>query len=208
MTTFITGACYKISLCAFSLGFILNTVQGTTVTPPEFTQLVKEADYVVRAVVKSVDVVEKANHGQRVMPYSLVEMEVKQVIVGTPPRPLILEVLGGKVGDREMFISGAPKFTVGEEAVFFVQGNHTQIFPLARMMHGLYPIRKEATTGREYVARSNGEPMANTSEVSQPMREVGVSVAQITAQAKQALTPDNFATQIRAAAKVLRANEK
>jgi len=186
----------------------LGSVQGTTVTPPEFTQLVNEADYVVRAVVKSVNVAAKAKPGRRTLPYTLVELEVKQVIVGTPPTPLVLEILGGKIGDQELAISGAPQFAVGEESIFFVQGNQTQIFPLARMMHGLYPILKDQATGREYVARSNGEPMANVNQVSEPMHEAGTTAHETAALARSALTPGDFAIQIRAAAKVLRSGEK
>jgi hypothetical protein len=186
----------------------LSSLQATTVTPPEFSQLVNEADYVVRAVVKGVTVVEKANPGKRTLPYSMVELEVKQVIVGTPPSPVILEVLGGKVGEREMYIEGAPRFTVGEEAIFFVQGNRTQIFPLARMMHGLYPILKDKVTGREFVARSNGEPMSDASEVSQPLHRESEPAAGLARTAKTTLAPDDFVSQIRLAAKAPPKREK
>jgi hypothetical protein len=186
----------------------LTHLQATTVAPPEFAQLVNEADYVVQAVVKSVTMIEKANPGKRTLPYSLVELEVKQVIVGTPPSPLVLEVLGGKIGEREMYIEGAPRFTVGEEAIFFVQGNQTQIFPLARMMHGLYPILKDKTTGREFVARSNGEPMTDVTEVSEPMHREPEPATALARSAKTPLAPNDFVSQIRLAAKAPPTREK
>jgi hypothetical protein len=178
----------------------LSSLQATTVTPPEFSQLVNEADYVVRAVVKGVTVVEKANPGKRTLPYSMVELEVKQVIVGTPPSPVILEVLGGKIDGREMYIEGAPRFTVGEEAIFFVQGNRTQIFPLVRMMHGLYPIKKSTDTGREYVTRSDGEPMKSTVEVQRALHREDTNGNDPLATEALALSPESFVTQIRSAA--------
>ena len=184
-------------------------LRATTVTPPEFTQLVRESDYVVRAVVKSIRAELTAKPGKRAMVHSLVELEVKEIITGTPPTPLVLKVLGGKLGDQEMYISGAPRFVVGEESIFFVQGNGTQIYPLARMMHGHYPVLKDAASGREYVARSNGEPLASTGEVSQPMhgRETRTAARQVAAE-QAALSPADFAAQIRTAAKENSAREK
>lgn len=189
-------------------GFPLVT-QATSVTPPEFIQLVQESDYVVLALVKSVTAENKAPPGRRPVIYSHVELDVKQVIAGEPPSPLVLKVLGGKLGDQEMHISGTPKFTVGEEAIFFVQGNGTQIYPLVRMMHGLYPVLHDPATGKEFVARSNGEPMSDVAQVQQPMHGARRVAAGEPGQATAAaLSPEEFITRIRATAKEIRASEK
>ena len=77
------------ALFLFFMGYIVGTcVQATTVVAPDFNTLVRDSDYVVRAVVKSITYTEKAKPGKRTLPYSLVELEVKEVIVGTPPSPL------------------------------------------------------------------------------------------------------------------------
>lgn len=173
--------------------------------PPEFPQLVNESDYIVRAVVKSVTPEMRLMPTGKRMPYSKVELEVKEVIAGKPPVPLVLEILGGMSGGRELSITGVPKFAVGEESILFVQGNGRQIFPLVRLAHGVYPIAKDAASGREYMARSDGEPLRSVSEVSRPMHAVGgkvLSPSQATAQAAvqaavQALTPADFVRQIR-----------
>lgn len=188
-------------LCSFNLS-------ATTVIPPDLTDLVKESDYVIRAVVSSVTTHEKTVSGHRPLIYSSVTLDISEVIIGTPPNPCVLEVLGGKFAGREMYISGVPQFTVGEEAIFFVQGNQTQIYPLARMMHGLYPILKEADSNREYVARSDGEAMADVQQISEPMHGTKTAMAASSTAAKQALTPEDFASQIRATARSLEANEK
>ncbi len=194
-------------LTSIVLAWSLN-LSATTVIPPDIAELVQESDYIVRAVVTSVTAKERTNPGRRTLIYSSIELEIKEAIVGTPPSPCILEVLGGSLAGREIYISGAPKFTVGEEAIFFVQGNHTQIFPLARMMHGLYPILKEASTGREYVARSNGEAMTDVQQVSEPMHSDKTLAAAKSAAAQSALSPESFATQIRATADKLQGDEK
>ena len=182
---------------------------ATTVVPPEFNTLVNTSDYVVRAVVKSVTGEERTAPSGAKLIFSRVELEVKQVIAGQPPSPLVLDVLGGKFGGREMAIGGAPKFNVGDEAIYFVQGNGHQIYPLTAMMHGLYPIKKEAGTGREYVTRSNGEPMHDVRQVSQSMDASAATTSMSKSQlAATALSPNDFILNIRATAKAPQLREK
>jgi hypothetical protein len=168
-----------------------SVVRATSVIAPDFDELVGEANYVVRAVVKS------AVGEKRVMPdgakviFTRVELDVREVVAGTPPSPLVLEVMGGRVGDREMMISGAPRFNVGEESILFVQGNGQQIFPLVRMMHGFYRIQKDAD-GRAIVVRSNGAPLYQVSDVSRSPDDRSRS-----ASGAKALSAEDFVAQIR-----------
>jgi hypothetical protein len=172
---------------------------ATTVNPPEFSELVNQSDYIVQAVVKSV-VSEYENPSSRKI-VTKVELEVKEVVAGTPPQPLILRVVGGKVGDREMIVEGAPQFKVGDEHILFVQGNGRQIFPLVAMMYGVYPIKREAS-GRQFVTRSNRVPLQDSSEVVLPMTGGGVAELQRRMRgAGEALTPAQFVQQIRDAVK-------
>ena len=136
------------------------------------------------------------------LPFSRVELEVRQVIAGRPPAPLILEVLGGGIGGRELAVSGAPRFEPGQEAILFIQGNGRQIFPLSRMAHGHYPISREAASGREFVKRSDGEPLHSVSEVSRPIHAAEGKAGPLAVSAEgaaQALTPEQFVQAIRAA---------
>jgi len=169
------------------LFLLLGAITGraTTVVPPEFVQLVNESDYIVRAVVKSV---------------TLVELDVREVVAGTPPQPLVLQMLGGRVGEEALMVSGAPQFKVGQEDILFVQGNGRNISPLYAMMHGRYPILKESTTGREYVARSNQVPLQDTAEIALPMADGGATALQSRLKdTAQALTPTQFIQQVKAA---------
>lgn len=141
---------------------------GTSVIPPVFEDLVGNADYVVRATVKSVSSEWREKNGHRNI-FTMVELTVNEVITGTPPQPLVLEMLGGTVGDEEMRVVGTPRFKVGEESVLFVQANGRQYYPLVGIMHGKYLVKREAQSGREYIARSNGTPLYDEKEVVEPM---------------------------------------
>jgi hypothetical protein len=163
------------------------------VIPPDFNKLVNQADYIVRGVVKSVNSEMRTDGGSRHI-VTKVEVEVSEVISGTPPQPLVLEMLGGKVGDDEMVVDGAPKFKVGDEDILFIHGNGKQFNPLVALMYGRYPILAEAGTGRQYVARANGIPLHSESEVDQPMVRPAVNPQ---AAPPPALSPADFVSRIK-----------
>ena len=166
------------------------------VIPPKFAELVKQSDYIVHAVVKSVTSEMFSNGAHRHI-ITKVELDVREVISGAPPQPLVLQMLGGKVGAEEMVVEGAPKFKVGDEDILFLHGNGRQLNPLVALMHGRYPIKREAGTGREYMTRSNGRPLTNEQEVVQPME--GNATVPFTPNSALALSPADFTSRIKAA---------
>jgi hypothetical protein len=159
--------------------------------------LVNESDYIVHTVVKSVSSEWKDKQGHRAI-FTLVELEVVEVISGQPPQPLVLEMLGGRVGDEEMVVQGMPKFKVGQEDILFVRGNGRQFYPLTAAMHGRYPIVRESG-GRVHMARSNQVPLHDTAEVALPIEDDGTGGIKVAARTDRvALSPDDFTRQIRA----------
>jgi hypothetical protein len=191
-------------LLAFALALIFSVVapvvpgaRATTVRPPQFQELVAGSDYIVRAVVKTVRSEYAAPGSDKILTF--VELEVTEVIAGTPPTPLVLRMLGGRVGDDQLIVQGAPQFKVGDEDVLFVRGNGKQFYPLMAVMHGRYPVLREAATGRKYVARSNRVPLEDTAEVVMPMAEgAAATLQQRLKQPGRALTPEDFVRQIKA----------
>jgi hypothetical protein len=164
---------------------------ATSVVAPAFDEMVGESDYIVRAVVKSVTPEWRDNPDQPGRKYiaTLVELDVKEVIKGSPPSPLVLDLVGGRIGDRQLTIEGAPTFSVGEESILFVKGNGRQIIPLVGMMHGFYPVKRDKTGGQAHVAHSNGRLLFSEKEIGQ--------VVSAPAAAAQPLSPDDFAARIR-----------
>ena len=172
---------------------------GTSVLPPTFPELTNGSDYIVRAVVKSVRSEWRTANGRRDI-YTLVELEVRETIAGSPPAPLVLEVLGGKVGAEELRLEGAPRFAAGDEDILFVRDNGRAIFPLFAMMHGRYPLLTDPASGRRYVARSNRVPLGDTAEVPLPLADgPAASVQRRLRSPAQALSPEEFTARIKAA---------
>jgi hypothetical protein len=171
---------------------------ATTVIAPDFDHLVNESDYIIRAVVKSVTSEYRTSaHGKKII--TKVALDVREVVAGTPPAEVVLEILGGKVGDEQMVVEGAPRFKVGDEDILFVRGNGHTVVPLVAMMHGRYPIMREAATGRKYMARDDKVPLADTAEVAQPMAEGAVATQRAAKAPAQAMTPEEFIQHVKAA---------
>jgi hypothetical protein len=182
-------------LTGLALGLaLLARLPATTVEAPDIDSLINQSDYVVRAVVKSATAEWREHAGQRYIG-TKVELEIREVIKGSPPSPLVLDMIGGRVGEDELAIQGMPKFQVGDENVLFVHGEQRRMLPLVAMMHGVYPILREAGSGESYVLRSNGLPLYSTQDVSLPMNRLS-TVKQQNPSARP-LTAATFIRQIR-----------
>ncbi len=190
---------HRLPLGVAVLGLLLSVpllLQGTTVIQPTFDQLVGSSDYIVRGVVRSVDSAWRENArkpGERYIG-SKVTIEVHEVIKGTPPSPLVLDMVGGRVGDAQLVVEGAPKFVVGQESILFVSGNGTNFFPLTGIMHGFFPIRHDERAGRDQVMRFDGRLLYSEREL-----DPSAATLPVTRQpADRPLTPQAFRDRIQA----------
>jgi hypothetical protein len=185
---------YLLTGLALGCALLAPGLHATTVEPPSFDALVNQSDYVVRAVVKSATPEWRESAGKRYIS-TRIELEVLETVKGTPPSPLLLDLLGGKIGDVEFAVTGMPVFQVGDESILFVYGADKKLYPLVAMMHGVYPILHEAKTGQDYMLRSNGMPLYSTADVSQPMDRASAAL-KVNA-ANRPLTAKGFIQQIR-----------
>jgi hypothetical protein len=189
---------------ALGCALLAPRLQATTVEPPSFDSLVSHSDYVVRAVVTSATPEWRESDGKRYISTHF-ELEVSEVIKGTPPSPLTLDLLGGKIGEVEFKVSGMPILEVGDESILFVYGPEKKLYPLVAMMHGVYPILREAKSGKAYVLRANGMPLYATADVSLSMDRPSAVLKQ-SGTSVQPLTPAAFAQEIRQRASRVQTN--
>lgn len=184
-------------LLAALVPLFLPWARATTVVAPGFDRLVNTADYIVRATVKSMNPEWRANPDNPATPYiaTLVTLEVHEVIKGNPPSPLVLDLVGGRIGEQSLVIDGSPRFQVGQESILFVRGNGRQIIPLVGLRHGHYPVRRDPATGRDLVMRSNGRYLYSEQDVS--LSESATSAAVARNPRAEPLTTAEFAARIR-----------
>lgn len=183
------------ALLALTLSLFCSRSFATSVIAPDFDSLVSQADYVVRAVVKSkASEWRSDSQGRHII--TKVTLEVREIIKGAPPNPLVLQMLGGRMGTDEMVVEGTPKFLVGDDMVLFVHGNGRQFFPLVALMYGQYLVVRDAASGQDFIHRSNGSPLYDVNDVSKPMTAANA----LGASAARPLTATEFAGKIRMSA--------
>jgi hypothetical protein len=173
---------------------LVSWAQATSVVPPDFSELVAEADAIYRGRVSDVQArrVARADGGGVIKTF--VTIVIEKVLKGPEQAAVTLEFLGGTVGDEAMEVSGMPTFATGDRGIVFVQKNGQQFCPLVRMGHGTYPIARDDASGAEYVARKNGAPLIDVSEVQQPLSDRPPTAA--SRNASSALSPAAFEARI------------
>ena len=194
---------YRLNRVQKTLGLVLLLalaaipLRATSVVPPEFSELVNRSDYVVRARVKSLSYEDRVSGGRELV-FTKIEVEVLEVIAGTPPESVVLVMLGGRSGDRELVVAGVPQFKVGDEDILFVQGNGRNFYPLYAVMHGKYPVKRDQATGRRFVTRSNEVPLGDVAEVTLPMTDgTAAELQKRMRRTTDAMTPEDFIQRIK-----------
>jgi hypothetical protein len=173
---------------------VVALVRATTVQPPEFPELVVEADSIYRGHVTAVQSRHVDAPGATVIK-TYVTFAIDRAIKGADHKEIVLEFLGGTVGSDTLAVEGMPRFHVGQREILFVQKNGTQFCPLVRLMHGRYRIEHDPRTGREYVAREDRTPLASVAAVARPMSESTTATTASIASAS-ALSPADFEAEI------------
>ncbi|HUR60446.1 MAG TPA: hypothetical protein VM029_22175 [Opitutaceae bacterium] len=180
-------------LCLF-LGVLAPLARATTVQPPNFPELVGEADAIYRGQVTGVEArrVARPDGGSTIKTF--VTVSIDRVLKGTEEKNVTLEFLGGTIGDETLDVGGMPKFIVGEKGILFVQRNGRQFCPLVRLGHGSYRIEKDPASGRDYVARANRAPLQDVADVEAPLSEH--AARSTPADVSRALSPATFESRI------------
>lgn len=143
-----------------------QSIRATTVDPPDFATLVKDADVIFRGQVTNIRS-EWAGEGRERHIVSYVTFEVLKSLKGNPSSPFILQMLGGTVGTETFEIVGAPKFKTGDRSLLFVEKNGTQFVPLVGIMHGHFRITQDPASGEEILLKHDGVPLTGSDEIDQ-----------------------------------------
>jgi hypothetical protein len=139
-------------------------VRATTVDPPDFASLVSEAEVIFRGQVTGIRS-EWTGAGENRRIVSYVTFDVLKTLKGNPSTPFVLQMLGGTVGDETFEVVGAPKFSVGDKSLLFVEKNGEQFVPLVGIMHGHFRVAKDPSSGDEILLKHDGRPLTGIDEI-------------------------------------------
>lgn len=178
---------------------VAPALRATSVVPPSFPELVAEADGIYRGRVTSIEARRvPLPDGEGSVIKTFVTFAVEKVLKGQGQTQLTLEFLGGTIGDETITVTGMPKFNVGAREIVFVQKNGVQFCPLVAVMHGRYRVLRDEATSREHIARDNGVPLTDVSDVQLPIANLPgpVRAASAVTDPARGLTPDAFEASI------------
>ncbi|MCB9795511.1 MAG: hypothetical protein H6741_22625 [Alphaproteobacteria bacterium] len=128
----------------------LPEAQATTLSALTVEQMTDASDLVVRGVVTEV----WAEEDDKGRIWTHAQVEVSQVFKGdTQTRSVIVDQMGGVLGENTMIIAEATRFSVGEEAYFFLETLGSGHTVTVGMFQGKFTVRQEPYTGDEMVLR-------------------------------------------------------
>jgi len=136
-------------LIAFTIGFALLAVstRASVVVPTAFREVVADATLIVRGHLTDVRGV--------VMPENGVEtigtIAVDRVLKGTAGTFVTMTVPGGVVGRYRTVVSGAPRLTLGQQAVFLLKRRADGLWQPVGLTMGIYTIQTNTRSGRSVV---------------------------------------------------------
>jgi hypothetical protein len=168
------------------IAIVVRSVTATTVIPPTFDQLVKQAEFIFQGTVTDARSVWEGEGGQRHIE-TYVTFKVDDNVKGDAGASYTIQMLGGTVGDQTMEVSDAPKFKVGDRDILFVEHNYDQFVPLVGINHGRFHVQHDDVTGRDFVVNGEGEPVKNLAKLGYETESVSASEAMTPEQLKSAV---------------------
>jgi hypothetical protein len=173
--------CIFAALAALSLS---AGVRATTVVAPTFETLVAQADAIVQSeVVDTKARIVPQRDGAPIV--TDVYFRIEKVLKGTPASTLILQFLGGQVGDLGFRVDGVPSFARGDRDVLFAITAAPLVSPIVGMMHGRVRITADAATRQDIVRVFDGTLLRD-------VRVLGSTANQRTQNERPAMTLSAF----------------
>jgi hypothetical protein len=149
-----------LMLCA---GLAVASIRATTVIPPTFDQLVRDAELIFEGTVTGVRS-EWAGQGAERNIVSYVTFNIEDAIKGAPGKTYTIRMLGGTIDGETAEVADAPRFKIGDRDILFVEHNGNQFVPLVGIMQGRFHVQKDAG-GRDIVTKDNGASLANVAKL-------------------------------------------
>src|SRR5580704_3308328 len=168
------------------IGLAFAGITATTVIPPTFDQLVRQAELIFQGTVTDARSVWEGEGGQRHIE-TYVTFKVDDNVKGDAGNSYTIRMLGGTVGDQTMEVSDAPKFKVGDRDILFVEHNYDQFVPLVGIDYGRFHIQHDDATGRDIVVNGEGEPVRDLTKLGREEQSATGAAAMSPEQLKAAV---------------------
>jgi hypothetical protein len=163
--------------------FVFRPARATTLLRLSLNQLTQASSAIVRGHVLSQESRWNTAHTRIV---TLTTIAVAETLKGAPPSTLVVEQLGGTVGNIRLHVSGTVHFHPDTDYLLFLEpaGTDTSKFLVVGMMQGAYRVYRDATTQEERVIRPlagfyGGAPGGGAPRVSEETMPLGAFRQQV-----------------------------
>lgn len=150
-------------LCALAIVASARPASPTTVIAPTFDELVRRAESVIVArVVSTRSAWVDSRFGRSIV--TDVTVSIEQTMKGPVYAERSYEFLGGTVGEDTLVVEGAPRFSIGDRDVLFINETGRPVSPIVGFTYGRFRIFRDAT-GVDTIRTHDGRPLASTADV-------------------------------------------
>src|SRR5262245_46636544 len=147
--------------CAVAALIVLSLssfVDATTVVAPSFEELVAQADVVFEGEVFDTRArVSAERDGSPIV--TDVYFRIAKTLKGASSSAMVLQFLGGEVGDVGFKVDGVPTFARGDRDVIFADTSARLVSPIVGMMHGRVRITSDGANRQDIVRLFDGRPL-------------------------------------------------
>jgi len=98
----------------------LNFAYATTMIPLRIEELIDNSSLIIIGEVLSIEAYEDQNNGIIHREVSVIPLEILKGKV-LPNTPIVVDVLGGTIGERTVKVPGSPEFEIGEKVLLFLR---------------------------------------------------------------------------------------
>lgn len=132
-----TGAWRLVVVVLFAVGIGWTSVEATVYLPAELGELARVSQTIVRGVVVDVTADRSDSRGRI---SSVVTLQTEAYVKGDLGRQVQIRVPGGRVGRYENLVLGAPRFSVGQRVIVFLDARPPQLPHLVGLEQGVFRI--------------------------------------------------------------------
>ena len=186
-------------MVAWAIAWVAITdASATTVLPPTFEEMADMAElvFVGKAVASRA---EWRTVGSDRVIFTLVEFETQEVLKGNAGKSVMLQFLGGTIGDMTLEVTAVPRFKAGDRVILFVEKNGVQFSPLVGVFHGKFGLSKDEKTGHDLIVMHDGKLLRDLAQIGTGEgAEFGPKRAKPAIAAdREPMSADNFKSKVR-----------
>jgi hypothetical protein len=87
--------------------------------------------------------------------WTFTRFEPLETLKGSAPQPLVVRLIGGRVGNLASVVDGVPRFRPGEEVILFLERTRAGDLSVTAWSEGSFRVRRDPRTARAFVTQDS-----------------------------------------------------